>query len=336
MELIYILLVLTVPLVMLKVPVSLVDLIPFIRVKKAFSHAESSRPDYNSEESWFVKEVSLSENDDRLCDVFFVHRTTFLSGKEWNSRIDNKSMNRRTFKYAVEVQCRTFEGFSRVFAPTYRQATLYSFYDKGRNGDLALDLAYEDVKTAFIYYLNNYNGGRPFLLAGHSQGTAHLIRLIREVIDIDPSLYKRLICAYLAAMPVKKNLFQNIHVANGADDINCYVSWSTFGKGASPLYFKGEYDDALCTNPLSWKSNESEPVHANRKTSAYSYFFQRKIRVRLSVSVNNGVLHVGGISWKFPSLRYRDYVMCDYHIFFDFIRKNCLLRLQTMPNKKNK
>lgn len=33
-----------------------------------------------------------------------------------------------------------------------------------------LELAYEDIKCAFEYYMENYNDGRPIVVAGFSQG----------------------------------------------------------------------------------------------------------------------------------------------------------------------
>lgn len=33
-----------------------------------------------------------------------------------------------------------------------------------------LELAYENIKCAFEYYMENYNDGRPIVVAGFSQG----------------------------------------------------------------------------------------------------------------------------------------------------------------------
>ncbi len=41
----------------------------------------------------------------------------------------------------------------------------------------AFDLAYEDLKTAFENYLKHYNKGRPIIIASHSQGSLHALRL---------------------------------------------------------------------------------------------------------------------------------------------------------------
>jgi hypothetical protein len=36
------------------------------------------------------------------------------------------------------------------------------------------------VKDAFEYYLKNYNNGRPIIIAGHSQGSGHGARILKD------------------------------------------------------------------------------------------------------------------------------------------------------------
>ena len=49
-----------------------------------------------------------------------------------------------------------------------------------------IDVAYADVKRAFDYYLENYNNGRPIIIAGHSQGSGHGMRILKEYFDDKP------------------------------------------------------------------------------------------------------------------------------------------------------
>ena len=60
----------------------------------------------------------------------------------------------------------------------------------------AFELAYSDVLRAFDYYLAHENHGRPFILASHSQGSLHALRLIQERLAGKP-LQKQLVAAYL-------------------------------------------------------------------------------------------------------------------------------------------
>ena len=121
-----------------------------------------------------------------------------------------------------------------------------------------LGFAYEDVKRAFEYYLENYNQGRPFIIATHSQGSHHALRLLKEVIDTS-DLHERMVAAYLIGaviIPVSPAWFDsmsNISACQSADDLHCVVHWDTMPDGASAME---RPEDSLCTNPLTWEVNE--------------------------------------------------------------------------------
>ena len=76
-------------------------------------------------------------------------------------------------------QASVFNGCCEIYAPRYRQATIYSFLDH-TNGAQALALAYGDVVRAFNTFLNRIEPQQPFVVAGHSQGTRHAAELVRE------------------------------------------------------------------------------------------------------------------------------------------------------------
>ena len=64
-----------------------------------------------------------------------------------------------------------------IYSPIYRQMHIHGYKDNA-NGIKAFDVAYQDVEKAFIHYLKKlfYKGNR-IVLAGHSQGT-HLLQKI--------------------------------------------------------------------------------------------------------------------------------------------------------------
>ena len=65
------------------------------------------------------------------------------------------------------------------------------------------------MKAAFEYYLSNFNNGRPFVIASHSQGSYHAERLIKEYVD-GKTLQNKLIAAYLIGRPIPPDAFKNI------------------------------------------------------------------------------------------------------------------------------
>src|SRR4029079_4550230 len=89
---------------------------------------------------------------------------------------------------AAQVQFARFAGVCRTFAPIYRQMTLGAVAAAAAGADVTKPamLAYADVANAWRTYLRQYNGGRPFVLIGHSQGSLMLQQLIKHEIEGKP------------------------------------------------------------------------------------------------------------------------------------------------------
>ena len=228
-------------------------------------------PDYSDQSNWAAlptkKDLADLRPEGVLADtilkdinVFYIHPTGYLKGKEWNSSMDITSATEENTKWMMANQASCFSD-GRVYAPRYREATIYSFFEleeEGSNGHKALDLAYEDVKRAFLHFIENYNGTAPFVLASHSQGSYHGIRLLLEEIDKGP-LAEQLIAAYLIGMGTidnaTANQLQNIKVCNSPNETNCFVHWATFAETAP--FDELTPRSMVCVNPLNWKRDGS-------------------------------------------------------------------------------
>ena len=186
--------------------------------------SDSSKTDYSNLNYWaahpFKKDPSdevplhlANEPGDTLADVFFIHPTTYTEKNRlmgWNADIDNAELNKKTDNSAILFQASVFNKYCRVFAPRYRQANLQAFFTSDKQkAESVLDTAYEDVKAAFIFYMNTYNQGRPVIIAGHSQGTTHAGKLLKEFFEGKP-LQKQLVCAYSIGMPVFTTYFSQM------------------------------------------------------------------------------------------------------------------------------
>ncbi len=199
-------------------------------------------------------------------DVFFIHPTSFFSNDKWNQPLDDSETNARTDKGTLRAQASAFNGCCRVYAPRYRQMTFSGFVKWSGDSAKAMDLAYADVKRAFEYYLAHENHGRPFIIAAHSQGSRHAVRLIPEMIDGTP-LMKRFVAAYVIGNWVPESWFaklKDIKPCERADDTACVVTWSTLLEGADAGKQRVGFaareghpasmadQPFVCTNPLSW------------------------------------------------------------------------------------
>ena len=66
------------------------------------------------------------------------------------------------------------------YAPYYRQMIFESYTQPDSILQRNAEFAAQDVKDAFQYYMVHGNGGRPFFLVGHSQGSQVLIELLKD------------------------------------------------------------------------------------------------------------------------------------------------------------
>lgn len=220
-------------------------------------------------------------------DVFFVHPTTYFSRKTWNAALDDKSVNNFTDRAVIRKQASVFNAAGRVYAPRYRQATLYSFFESKRkhNGDKALDLAYADVKAAFQYYLAHYHQDRPIILASHSQGTVLATRLLREFFDQNPLLRRRLVAAYLIGYKVPAATYQVLKPCADSTQTGCYVSWNSMNWRKPFPRFEG----GVAVNPLTWTTDTTyAPAALNLGSVPQS--FDRIDRGMVDAKVHNGLV----------------------------------------------
>jgi hypothetical protein len=163
----------------------------------------------------------------------------------------------------VKQQAARFTRVCKVYAPVYRQVTLAALFGSAKAAPNA-EMAYEDVLTAWNYYLAKYNAGRPFVLIGHSQGSAVLKRLVQEHVDDDAAMRGKLVSALLIggglAVPDGADVgldFQNIPVCNAPTDTGCLVGYSSFRSTAPPpadSYFgkvRSGTGVVVCNNPAA-------------------------------------------------------------------------------------
>lgn len=151
-------------------------------------------PDYSTSASWYLRPKPGSG---LAADVFFVAPTTYDGGRNWNARLNARKANRQFQDVMAPNYVGPFVSVGRVFAPRYRQASLYSLTTLREDAREARQFAYGDVRDAFRWYIDQDNGGRPFIIVGVEQGGTLASRLLADEIARDPLLQSRLVAAYL-------------------------------------------------------------------------------------------------------------------------------------------
>ena len=156
-------------------------------------------PDYGRRSSWALLPIAPGRPapGDGPVDVYFIHPTTYSGGEEWNGPIDQARAGRELATVMLPNYAGPFARAGRVFAPRYRQASLYAGLSLREDAQDARRFAYGDVRAAFETYLARFNGGRPLIVAGVEQGGALAALLLRDEIARNPALLQRLAAVYL-------------------------------------------------------------------------------------------------------------------------------------------
>jgi hypothetical protein len=307
---------------------------------------EIVKPNYSDKDSWAVlpenipDEISIFNIDEnkKEADVFYIYPTLIDSKnqREWNSDIWNEDIRNDVINRPVKYQASAWLDAGNLYVPYYRQAHIRVFNDKFRvDGDKALNLAYNDIKEAFTYYLENFNNDKPFIIASHSQGTVHAKRLIAEFID-GKELQKKLIAAYLVGIKVFEDEFKNIKPMNSANETGGFVTWNTFKYNKYPRkdnyenWFKG----GVTTNPITWDDSKET------KKDLHKGLLYRDLKI---FSQNIDIKLIDGIVWstvpnvpgKILLQTVRSYHFADINLFWVDIRENAKLRVDQWFMKNN-
>jgi hypothetical protein len=308
---------------------------------------EKPQPNYSDINSWAAHPYKYDPSDsipsplksayqyDSSVDVFFLHPTTYTQKKAeaLNADLDDRSLNARTDFSTILYQASAFNEY-RVFAPRYRQAHLRSYFLAGIDAANAFDTAYEDIKAAFIYYLANYNNNRPFIIASHSQGTTHAMRLLKEEIQNKP-VSNRLVAAYLVGMYIPRNYFDSLRTCRDSLDVGCICAWRSFQTNYLPAFVKKEKETSIVVNPLTWSvENLYAPKTMNKGSVLRN--FNRNYPGIADAKIHEGVLWID--KPQFPGsflIRMKNYHIADINFFYVNIRENVRQRVSAYRKKTN-
>lgn len=324
-------------------------------IKPSGAFADSpppAAPDYSRPEAWAALPDTLDDADvlpagvdapsEPTADVFFIHPTTHLRGTAWNAGLEPADNNSALMMQGVlRYQASAFSGCCRVFAPRYRQAHLYVFMALGPDAHAALDLAYHDVEAAFDEFIKR-SAGRPFIVAGHSQGTLHAFRLLAQRV-IGTPLQQHLVAAYLVGYRIPAWLrSSSLSACAQPSDTGCFVGWRTVAEGApagtgaglswsqANGYGPGSAEDGACINPLSW---DQPGATAEQNTGALDFGGPGTEGLPPLQEHVTGAKCAGALLEVHPPAKGfsdftmgQDYHFYDYNLFWMSIRHNAEVR----------
>ncbi|MBQ4418059.1 MAG: DUF3089 domain-containing protein, partial [Synergistaceae bacterium] len=237
---------------------------------ESYKASRSGAPDYSNKACWYkIPEITKD------VDTFFIYPTEYIGLNEGDpdyAPLDNEEMVQGVAVIYM-TQANIFAESTNLFMPYYRQAGLRhakEVFDKTGNVDAAVSgIPYEDVTAALDYYFKNYNNGRPFIIASHSQGSAIAKLILKKYFKEHPDYYKRMIAAYVIGYAVTRDdLEANPHLkfATGESDTGVIISWNTEGRKNVEENVKTAVlqPNSISINPLNWKlDNTYAPASMN-------------------------------------------------------------------------
>jgi hypothetical protein len=228
------------------------------------------RPDIeNPASDWLPDGVEIAEQTAQPIPVFYVLPTTYLARDRWNAPLNSPAARQRQDLFAAS-QASIFNAVGEVWAPLYRQAVIGAFLTDHSNAEVALRFAYQDIESAFGYFLSQIGDDQPFILAGHSQGSLHLTTLLHERIA-ESDIADRIAAAYIIGWPISVAAdlpALPLPACSTPDDTGCIVAFQSFAEPAESRQVTRIYDEStgysgasrrytemLCVNPLNGRRN---------------------------------------------------------------------------------
>lgn len=220
--------------------------------------------DYSQRTKWYKQPKITKE-----FDTFYIYSTMYFGINEGDpdyATLDNAEMLAGIdIEHAIKSS--VFEESTNLFIPFYRQSSMkYAaeiFQEDGSIDAALVGMPYGDITAALDYYFKNFNNGRPFIIAGHSQGAAILRLVLKKYFKEHPDYYNRMVAAYAIGYSITKDdLAANPHMkfATGETDTGVIISWHAEGpknvEVNAPIPNVIIAKNGIAINPLNWKLDE--------------------------------------------------------------------------------
>ncbi len=244
-------------------------------------------PNYTDRSAWFMRpeaspDAPPSASSAPKAAIFYVHGGTYYSRQGWNAPYTDEKATEILKTIAAPNELGPFKSMGHIYAPYYRQATLFSFFTMKYDGVAAHETAFEDVNAAFKEFLQEADDrAQPIILVGYGQGGLYVLGLLQKYFQTDPKLNDRLAAAYVIDHATSMGFFmeegQKTPPCTDPNQIRCVIGfaareasfkadierlrqrtlmWNNEGR-IVPKTNLAASSKSLCINPLSWRNDET-------------------------------------------------------------------------------
>ena len=234
----------------------------FVKTVSGIEKYQQTQADYANPDNWLKAE----SDGEQEVDVFYIYPSNYTpaAGEPSIGDIDNAGM-RQGAQAIYERQATAFKTSCNIFAPYYRQVdgTFCLNLTTEQEWSLIRYQASQDLTRALDYYFDNWNNGKPFILAGHSQGSENVLALLQDYFHQDEAhkaLLHRMVAAYAIGFSVTDEYLAanpDIPFAERHNDTGCIVSWNTEGPANKGKYNAVVKPHAHSINPIYWVTDDT-------------------------------------------------------------------------------
>ena len=290
-------------------------------------------PDYSDATQWYISDRQAD------ADMFYIISTEIgdytLEDGTVRHLADTYLDQTRQPMYSEMLGVDTLtSGRLNYYSPYYRQCSLNSFASDSVS--YRFNIALDDARRAFAYYIDNQNNGRPFVLAGFSQGAMIARELLKEM---DESVYQRMVATYLIGIKVsEEDLAANphMHPAQGATDTGVTICYNSM-RGEDANYPTQNGSNVLAINPVNWRTDGSVATLITEPSPMKPVDEQAKDSMTVQLDTLSNLLLVSGYSAT-------DYVLpligsqTSYHtreiwLYRDQLKENIQQRVDAYLNR---
>ena len=299
-------------------------------------------PDYSLPDCWLqVPEITKD------VDTFYVYSTvyfdsSFEEGAPDYAALDNPEMMLGALGEYV-TNASVYEDSTNVFVPYYRQAGMRYANEVSKTGniDAALSgISYDDMSAALDYYFEKCNNGRPFIIAGHSQGSAMVRYILKNYFKKHPDYYERMVAAYAIGYSItKEDLESNPHMkfATGESDTGVIISWHTEGPKNVEENARNVavLPHGISINPLNWKRDEtyapaSENLGSYMANAESEMYEITDVGADAKVVLNRGVIVTNTTYDQYAPAEFfgpQSFHEDDYTLYYNNLKANVAKRI---------
>ncbi|NLZ18718.1 MAG: DUF3089 domain-containing protein [Bacteroidales bacterium] len=218
-------------------------------------------PDYTDATMWYT---AGEDPEGTGADIFYVVSTWEEDWTDSRGRVGHYAdvwnpVHRERMGREISGVAAYMAPGNRFWAPYYRHATIDAFLTQ--DDEVIRErtrLAMGDVCTAFDEFLKMRDAGRPFILAGFSQGGMAVVELLKHMDDVT---YAKLAAAYVMGYKVTaEDLAEcpRIKAAEGASDTGVTICYNTV---KDVKYVNSVIADTeFAINPVNWTTDATPAV----------------------------------------------------------------------------